>query len=534
MNDAIEKLGFQKLHCIKKYKNDTKLYYADVAFETPGCCLLEVPVEIGNDKKLSIQNRTAELISIYSNYSGRYARYYMPAFVSGPSDFQENAIIRMDRYANIFSGQLQEMTLGDIYEIGCFLTDSLSVLRHNAIIHGNITEDALMQDNSGNYVLGSFQYFFSDGHTVIPPDERFLPPEYFKSGCYTSDMDMYSIGMLLYRLLNNGNGPLEYVGQPENEAEESRRKGSEPAEPKYGNKALRKLIALSIHPDPKMRLSCNQLKTCITDIRKAISGETWLMSKADITPDDSHLVSYSNIVENVRNNVPALPFIPKAFEHENNASETGLSLDEHPQADTSDDKRSIWSRFSEKIEHNDKKKNQRKEIKREDNRKKKEATRAIRKDERDRRGIGRDDQKKIVLTLAVALVCIAGAIGFLFYLSKVNDSGIYNQIEYGNMSLSLKEIEKKKNSGRNVDDLVVSYIDKCLQEGEYRRIADGVRYFSDEFAITNREYMTSLIQNLVDLGKEKRAYDVLRSMESIGAQMAGLAKKLSDTYGVNG
>ena len=111
------------------------------------------------------------------------------------------------------------------------------------------------------------------------------------------------------------------------------------------------------------------------------------------------------------------------------ASETGLSLDEHSQADTSDDKRSIWSWFSEKIEHNAKEKNQRKEIKIEDNRKKKEATRAIRKDERDRRGIGRDDQKKIVLTLAIGLICIAGGIGFLFYLSKVNDSGIYKAHE---------------------------------------------------------------------------------------------------------
>ncbi len=93
----------------------------------------------------------------------------------------------------------------EVIKIGWDLCNALEGFRHEGIIHSNIKPDNIYVDSSGNYKLGDF------GISNIGEENRepggYSAPEQFSGNGISESSDVYSLGVVLYKLLNNNRGP---------------------------------------------------------------------------------------------------------------------------------------------------------------------------------------------------------------------------------------------------------------------------------------------------------------------------------------
>lgn len=93
----------------------------------------------------------------------------------------------------------------EVIKIGWDLCNALEGFRQAGIMHHNIKPDNIYVDEKGNYKLGDFG-ISEIGETKLEPG-GYSAPELFSSASVDSASDIYSLGVVLYKLLNNNRGP---------------------------------------------------------------------------------------------------------------------------------------------------------------------------------------------------------------------------------------------------------------------------------------------------------------------------------------
>lgn len=93
----------------------------------------------------------------------------------------------------------------EVIKIGWDLCNALEGFRQEGIMHRNIKPDNIYVDAMGNYKLGDFG--ISDlGEQNLSPG-GYTAPELYKDIPFDTSSDIYSLGVVLYKLLNNNRGP---------------------------------------------------------------------------------------------------------------------------------------------------------------------------------------------------------------------------------------------------------------------------------------------------------------------------------------
>lgn len=117
--------------------------------------------------------------------------------------------------------------------------------------------------------------------------------------------------------------------------------------------------------------------------------------------------------------------------------------------------------------------------------------------------------KDYVLIGIVVALLIAGVVALVFTLSNSKNQKVYSLIDSGSYALAFKEIESLKSQNVEVDEFLKTYIEKCLDEEEYRRVPQAVQLFSEE-SYQDTDYYKSIIIRIKDAGKEKIAESVIQ------------------------
>ena len=121
-------------------------------------------------------------------------------------------IIRMELLTPLLDyAQNSELTRKDVMKLGIDICSGLELCQKHNIIHRDIKPENIFVSENGNYKLGDFGIARTIEKTSSGLSKKgtytYMAPEVYKGEEYGSAVDIYSLGIVMYRLLNNNRNP---------------------------------------------------------------------------------------------------------------------------------------------------------------------------------------------------------------------------------------------------------------------------------------------------------------------------------------
>ena len=180
------------------------------------------------------------------------------------------------------------LTEEDILQLGIDVCKALETCHYHGYVHRGVKPHNIFISNQCGYKLGDLDGAIKTNSKDTSEEYKyasfFMPPEWHSSDRYNENLDIYSLGMILYTLLNNNRMPFmpsypERVSNSDKQkANERRFKGDIVPPPCNANEALGNIVikALAFRPEDRYQNSESM----------RIELET-VLGKAKRTTDDS-------------------------------------------------------------------------------------------------------------------------------------------------------------------------------------------------------------------------------------------------------
>lgn len=121
-------------------------------------------------------------------------------------------VIRMELLTDLPSYiRNHTLSFNDIIKLAIDLCNSLEICCEHRIIHRDIKPDNIFVSKNGDFKLGDFGVARTIEKTVSGLSKKgtytYMAPEVYKGEQYGTNVDMYSLGIVMYKLLNNNREP---------------------------------------------------------------------------------------------------------------------------------------------------------------------------------------------------------------------------------------------------------------------------------------------------------------------------------------
>ncbi len=160
------------------------------------------------------------------------------------------------------------MARRDIIKLGIDICKALELCQRYNIIHRDIKPENIFISDNGDYKLGDFGIARTIERTTSGLSKKgtysYMAPEVYAGREYGFSVDTYSLGLVLYRMLNKNRGPFlpqppEAITFSSREQALARRMSGEPLpSPFYGEGRLGEIVLKACAFDPKDRYSSPQ------------------------------------------------------------------------------------------------------------------------------------------------------------------------------------------------------------------------------------------------------------------------------------
>ena len=160
------------------------------------------------------------------------------------------------------------MARRDIIRLGIDICKALELCQRYNIIHRDIKPENIFISDNGDYKLGDFGIARTIERTTSGLSKKgtysYMAPEVYIGKKYGFSVDTYSLGLVLYRMLNKNRGPFlpqppEAITYDNREQALARRMSGEPLpRPFYGEGRLGEIVLKACAFDPKDRYSSPQ------------------------------------------------------------------------------------------------------------------------------------------------------------------------------------------------------------------------------------------------------------------------------------
>lgn len=132
--------------------------------------------------------------------------------VEDPHQISWRIYIRMELLENINDYMKRHsFTVNDVVKMGMDVCKALVTCQKKGIIHGDIKPTNILVDGRGIFKLGDFGItrHVGDNRAISTQagEENYVAPEIYRGESYDQTADIYSLGITMYQLLNNGRMP---------------------------------------------------------------------------------------------------------------------------------------------------------------------------------------------------------------------------------------------------------------------------------------------------------------------------------------
>lgn len=203
-------------------------------------------------------------------------------YIQHSSDPGWDIFIRMELLTPIMDALQYISSERAVIELGMSMCNALLICEKHNVIHRDIKPQNIFISPEGHYKLGDFGIArtveHSVGLTAGVGTYNFMAPEVALGKHYNATADIYSLGLVLYWLLNEHRGPFmplpSNVPSPrDNEtARERRYRGDQIPAPKHGSDALHAIVMKACAYDPSERYQ--SASEMMVELRTIMAGCT--------------------------------------------------------------------------------------------------------------------------------------------------------------------------------------------------------------------------------------------------------------------
>ncbi|NCE64050.1 hypothetical protein D1159_05470 [Pseudoflavonifractor sp. 524-17] len=161
--------------------------------------------------------------------------------------------------------QREGLRLGELVALGVDICSALDLLQHSDMVHRDVKPDNVFVNQAGHFKLGDFGVArtlkMTRGSLSQKGTDDYMAPELRMGGVGGCQVDIYSLGIMMYRLLNQNRSPFlplppAVPANHEIEAAYQKRFGGAPLPPPcYGGEALREIVLMACAYRPEDRWS---------------------------------------------------------------------------------------------------------------------------------------------------------------------------------------------------------------------------------------------------------------------------------------
>lgn len=156
-----------------------------------------------------------------------------------------------------------QLTTAEVCRLGIDICKALELLEREGIVHRDIKPANILRNSMGNYKLGDFGVAKQLEHTHTIMSKKgtytYMAPEVFKGETASARADIYSLGLVMHRLLNNNKAPFipvdaTHISHTQSEEALMRRmKGAVLPAPVMADAALAEIIGIACAYKPEER-----------------------------------------------------------------------------------------------------------------------------------------------------------------------------------------------------------------------------------------------------------------------------------------
>ncbi len=190
------------------------------------------------------------------------------------------------------------ITRQDVIRLGIDLCKALELCQKYNIIHRDVKPENIFISDAGDYKLGDFGIARTVEKTTSGLSKKgtytYMAPEVYKGEAYGSTVDIYSLGIVLYRLLNGNRTPfLPAAPAPITHADREnalvkRLSGAALPPPSHAEGRLSEIVLKACAYDPKERYSSPmQMRHELEAILYSQEEGKYIYPEGDDVPQDS-------------------------------------------------------------------------------------------------------------------------------------------------------------------------------------------------------------------------------------------------------
>ncbi len=219
--------------------------------------------------------------------------------IEHPDDIGWDILIRMElltplnRYTSTHT-----VTRQDVIKLGIDLCHALELCQKFNIIHRDIKPENIFVSDMGDFKLGDFGIARTVEKTTSGLSKKgtytYMAPEVYKGEAYGSTVDIYSLGIVLYRLLNGNRTPfLPAAPAPITHADREnalarRFSGASLPAPSHAEGRLAEIVLKACAYDPRERYSSPmQMRQELESILYSREEGQYIYPEGDDVPQDS-------------------------------------------------------------------------------------------------------------------------------------------------------------------------------------------------------------------------------------------------------